>query len=200
MDFAHYGATPVGTGFMNKALSIGECKTDMEACMTVGKRLNPECWEQYNDVYDFINHLRLFNRNDFKDVCREVYVQNPAPYYKFESGRLRPDGQLGFNTPSGRVELYSSIFEKFGEDPLPYYLEPQYSPVSTPELLEEYPFVLTTGARAYAFFHSENRQIPYCRELNPRPAGGGASQNGAAPGHYGRAVVRGLQPGSGRAS
>ena len=43
VDFAHYGATPVGTGFMNKALSIGECKTDMEACMTVGKRLNPEC-------------------------------------------------------------------------------------------------------------------------------------------------------------
>ena len=169
VDFAHYGATPVGTGFMNKALSIGECKTDMEACMTVGKRLNPECWEQYNDVYDFINHLRLFNRNDFKDVCREVYVQNPAPYYKFETGRLRPDGQLGFNTPSGRVELYSSIFEKFGEDPLPYYLEPQYSPESTPELLEEYPFVLTTGARAYAFFHSENRQIPYCRELNPDP-------------------------------
>ena len=41
--------------------------------------------------------------------------------------------------------------------------------MSTPELLEEYPFVLTTGARAYAFFHSENRQIPYCRELNPDP-------------------------------
>ncbi len=27
----------------------------------------------------------------------------------------------------------------------------------------------TTGARPYAFFHSENRQIPFCRELNPDP-------------------------------
>ena len=35
--------------------------------------------------------------------------------------------------------------------------------------MDEYPYVLTTGARTYAFFHSENRQIPYCRELNPDP-------------------------------
>jgi len=169
VDFTHYGATPVGLGFMNKALHCGETMTDMEACYTVGKLLNPECWEQYNTVYDFINHLRLFNAEDFKDVCKEVYVQKPAPYYKFEIGRSRPDGQLGFNTPTGRVELYSTVFEKFGEDPLPYYMEPQYSPVSTPELTEKYPLVLTTGARSYAFFHSENRQIPFCRETNPDP-------------------------------
>ncbi len=33
--------------------------------------------------------------------------------------------------------------------------------------MEKYPFILTTGARAYAFFHSEHRQIPVLRELNP---------------------------------
>ena len=35
--------------------------------------------------------------------------------------------------------------------------------------MEEYPFILTTGARSYAFFHSEHRQIAYLRELNPDP-------------------------------
>ncbi|MGI6033835.1 MAG: molybdopterin-dependent oxidoreductase, partial [Coriobacteriales bacterium] len=45
VDFCHYGGTPVGTGFMNKALQVGECKTDMEACMYIGKRLNPRMWE-----------------------------------------------------------------------------------------------------------------------------------------------------------
>ncbi|MDR1183598.1 MAG: hypothetical protein LBK67_02235 [Coriobacteriales bacterium] len=35
--------------------------------------------------------------------------------------------------------------------------------------MEQYPFVLTTGARNYAFFHSEQRQIPLLRELNPNP-------------------------------
>lgn len=98
-----------------------------------------------------------------------VYVQDEVTYRKNECGKLRSDGKVGFNTPTGRIELYSTIFQQFDDDPLPYYDEPQYSPVNTPELLEEYPYVLTTGARPYAFFHSENRQVPFCRELNPDP-------------------------------
>ena len=169
VEFAHYGATPVGTGFMNKAITVGECKTDMETCMLVGKRLNPQLWENYHDVYDFIDDLRLHNDHRFKDVCKEVYVQKDVEYYKYETGHLRKDGMPGFNTPTGRVELWSTMFSQFGDDPLPYYQEPDFSPVSTPELAKEYPFVLTTGAREYAFFHSENRQVPYCRELCPDP-------------------------------
>jgi anaerobic selenocysteine-containing dehydrogenase len=145
--FAHYGATPVGTGFMNKALSIGECKTDMETCFTVGKLLNPQMWAEYDTVYDFIDHLRLYRKHHFKDVAKEVYVQTGVEYYKYESGHLRPDGKPGFNTPTGRVELYSTIFQQYGDDPLPYYEEPQHSPISSPEEFKEYPFVLTTGAR-----------------------------------------------------
>ena len=169
VEFAHYGATPVGTGFMNKAITVGECKTDMETCMLVGKRLNPQLWENYHDVYDFIDDLRLHNNHRFKDVCKEVYVQKDVEYYKYETGHLRKDGMPGFNTPTGRVELWSTMFSQFGDDPLPYYQEPDFSPVSTPELAKEYPFVLTTGAREYAFFHSENRQMPTMRELHPEP-------------------------------
>src|SRR5699024_6436590 len=64
---------------------------------------------------------------------------------------------------------YSTMFRQFGEDPLPYYEEPQLSPVSTPELAEQFPLVLTTGARTYCYFHSEGKQIPYLREMNPDP-------------------------------
>ncbi|MBR3690250.1 MAG: dehydrogenase, partial [Eggerthellaceae bacterium] len=53
--------------------------------------------------------------------------------------------------------------------PLPYFQEPPYSPYSTPELAEEFPLVLTTGARTWASFHSENRQQPSLRELCPEP-------------------------------
>jgi anaerobic selenocysteine-containing dehydrogenase len=48
-------------------------------------------------------------------------------------------------------------------------MEPQLSPVSTPEEFEKYPLVLTTGARTYCYFHSEGKQIPYLREMNPDP-------------------------------
>ena len=103
----------------------------------------------------------------YEELREKVVVQRNVSYKKYETGKLRPDGKPGFNTPTGRVELYSTMFRQFGEDPLPYYEEPQFSPVSTPEKMEEYPFVLTTGARTYAFFHSEHRQIPRLRELNP---------------------------------
>ena len=52
---------------------------------------------------------------------------------------------------------------------LPYYKEPPYSPCSTPELFKEYPLVLTTGARTFATFHSEHRQISTLREITPYP-------------------------------
>lgn len=74
-----------------------------------------------------------------------------------------------FDTSSGKVELRSTVFERCGLDPLPYYEEPPESPVSRPELAEEYPLVLTTGAKTRFFFHSEHRQIPSLRSKNPDP-------------------------------
>jgi hypothetical protein len=56
----------------------------------------------------------------------------PLKYKKYE--------EKGFGSPTGKVELYSTAFEKHGYDPLPFYREPPESPVSTPELLEEYPW------------------------------------------------------------
>ena len=169
VSFTHYSGTPVTTQFMNKATTTGEAVSDAECCYMVGKRLNPQNFEEYETLYDFIDHLRLGRKEHFKEVCKSVYVQRDVAYYKYETGDLRMDHKPGFNTPTGRIELYSNVFEQFGEDPLLYYEEPQYSPASTPELLGEYPFVLTTGAREFAFFHSENRQIPFCRELCPDP-------------------------------
>ena len=123
----------------------------------------------YETVYDFINDLRLDNKFTFEEMRQMVNYQRGNTYYKYKKGLLRADGTPGFRTQTGRVELYSFTYQGFGEDPLPYYIEPPFSPVSTPELMEEYPFVLTTGARVYAFFHSEHRQIPMLRELNPNP-------------------------------
>jgi anaerobic selenocysteine-containing dehydrogenase len=83
--------------------------------------------------------------------------------------RYRKFEKRGFNTPSGKVELYSSIMEKYGYDPLPYYQEPPESPLSTPELAQDYPLILTTGGRTPYYFQSEYRQIPSLREKHPAP-------------------------------
>jgi len=75
----------------------------------------------------------------------------------------------GFNTPSGKVEIYSETLEKYGYDPLPAFMEPAESPRGDPKLAEEYPLVLTTGSRINVFHDSEFRNIRALRGLVPEP-------------------------------
>lgn len=166
----HYGAAAVMVGAMNKALRVGECKSDLEILLELGKRLNPDAWP-WNTPEEFLSEIKLKPAVDmtFEELREKVVVHPPYEYRKYETGKLRPDGEPGFLTPTGKVELYSTNFEAFGDDPLPYYEEPQYSPYSTPELAKEYPLILTTGARSWAFFHSEQRQIRTLREIHPDP-------------------------------
>ena len=169
--YTHYGASPIMAGAVNKSITVGDCKGDCEIFYELGLRCMPINFEKYKDYYDFLADYRLAYKRTFEELREEVVHQKTETlsYRKYETGKLRPDGMPGFNTPTGRVELYSTMYKQFGEDPLPYYEEPQRSPVSTPELMEEYPFVLTTGARTYCYFHSEGKQIPYLREINPDP-------------------------------
>ena len=75
----------------------------------------------------------------------------------------------GFGTPTGKVELYSTILEKLGYDPLPAYTEPGESPVSDPELAQQYPLILLTGSRHQPFYHSEHHQVDSLRKQHPQP-------------------------------
>jgi anaerobic selenocysteine-containing dehydrogenase len=75
----------------------------------------------------------------------------------------------GFSTPTRKLELYSTLLENWGYDPLPRFREPLESPYSTPELYKQYPYILITGRRIPGFFHSENRQLPWIRQLHRDP-------------------------------
>ncbi len=75
----------------------------------------------------------------------------------------------GFPTSSRKFEIYSDVLEKSGFDPLPTYLEPQRSPTSSPELLEKYPLILSTGYRNRYYTHAQFRGIKPLQEKNPEP-------------------------------
>ena len=169
--YSHYGASPITMGSINKSITVGEGKGDAEIMYEIGRRCMPVNFGRFRNFYEFLEEYRLNGKTTFEALREEVVHQKTETlsYYKYKTGKLRPDGKPGFNTPTGRVELYSTMFRQFGVDPLPYYEEPQLSPVSTPDLHEKYPFVLTTGARTYCYFHSEGKQIPYLREMNPDP-------------------------------
>lgn len=97
----------------------------------------------------------------FDQFKKKGYIAADPAYKQYE--------EKGFSTPTGKVEIYSTIFEKYGCDPLPIYVEPPESPVSTPELLKEYPCILITGARVIEYYHSSGRQIEPLRKRMPDP-------------------------------
>jgi len=161
------GASYVGT--TNKAIEpVGDCKSDMEINLELGKRLNPQAWP-WKSVREMYDAMLEPTGMTFEELREKGYLYDDFDYKKYEKGLLRPDGKPGFDTPTGKIELYSTIFEKCGLDPLPYFEEPPESPVSTPEIAKEYPLVLTTGAKTRGFFHSEHRQIRTLRRMNPDP-------------------------------
>jgi anaerobic selenocysteine-containing dehydrogenase len=61
------------------------------------------------------------------------------------------------------------VLEEAGHEGLPVYREPFWSPVSTPELAQRYPLVLTSGARSRNYTHSQGRQLETLRQREPEP-------------------------------
>jgi anaerobic selenocysteine-containing dehydrogenase len=163
----HFGRNTHFLGAMNKAIDLG-CKSDLEITMMIGKRLNPEAWP-WETVQEFFDEQVARLGLTFDELSKEVVHQQEFEYYKYEKGLLRNDGLPGFNTPTGKIELRSSLYPDWNEDGLPYYRETPFSPYSMPELAEKYPLVLTTGGRTHPYFHSEGRQIPSLRKIIPDP-------------------------------
>jgi len=90
-------------------------------------------------------------------------------YKKWEKGLLRPDGQPGFDTPTGKFEIASTILEEYGYDPLPVYTEPQEGPLARPDLAESYPLIFNSGARVVTDFRSQHHGIPGLLKERPEP-------------------------------
>lgn len=169
----HFGRNTHFLGSMNKAVEIGECKSDIEICMEVGKRVFPDAWPWETVQEFFTDQIKPSMGLTFEDVRESELGMVPTPfeYRKYEKGLLRADGLPGFNTPTGLIELKSSVYPDLGEDALPYYEEPMMSPYSEehPEWAEEYPLIFTSGGREFTSFHSEHRQIPSLRKLMKDP-------------------------------
>jgi len=140
-----------------------ECWDDRKILFELGKRIDwpdrvPMPWKDTDELNNAMGESMGLT---FRDLQERGYIIAPMKYRKY--------AEKGFNTPTGKVELYSTRFEKFGYDPLPVFHEPPESPVSTPDLLPEYPLILITGGRNVAVFNTEGRQIPRLRKLLPDP-------------------------------
>ncbi len=90
-------------------------------------------------------------------------------YKKWGKGRLRADGVPGFETPTGKFEIASTILEEHGHDPLPVYTEPKEGPLAQPELAKRFPLVFNSGSRTTTDFRSQFHSIPDLVKERPEP-------------------------------
>lgn len=151
---------------------VGEARNDLFILAEIAKRLG---------------YGRLYPQNE-EELLQRAFARNPellarlqagqdgvaltsqpGRYQKYAAGLLRADSRSGFNTPSGKLEIVSSLMQKHGYPGLPEYVEPIESPLGSPELLADFPLVLNTGARIQSTFRSQHLNIPGLVRRQPRP-------------------------------
>ena len=137
-------------------------RDDFQVWRELGVRLGQEeywPWKSMEEVFDY--RLKPMGLTFAEFIAKGGVDQPPVDYDLHE--------KKGFATPTGKVELYSTILDKLGYDPLPAYREPSESPISQPELAQQYPYILITGGRHRPFFHSEYRHVDSLRKRHPDP-------------------------------
>ncbi|MDO5117837.1 MAG: molybdopterin-dependent oxidoreductase [Eggerthellaceae bacterium] len=164
---SHYGATD---SLMGGSRAI-QPKYDRHTDMVFWRKLALACgqdpalwpWETEEEAnYEIIKPLGLpvNSWDEFVSQVRQYYP--PLHQSKFISNG-------GFWTPSGKVELNSTILRQLGYPGMPTYIGCIENEIDTPEIAEEYPIVLTTGGGFMPFHHSEHFNMPYTRYLYPDP-------------------------------
>ena len=160
-------------GAINKGLQVGECKSDLEMLIHFGNAFYERAYHEeypFRTVEEYLADDVGKMDTTWEELSEKVVATNDiGGYRKHERGLIRADGLPGFQTATGRVELWSTGYQSLGDDPLPYYFPPKLGAEERPDLAREYPLMCTTGARYFAWFHSEHRQIPSLRQLTPEP-------------------------------
>ncbi|TFH08064.1 MAG: hypothetical protein E4H14_07190 [Candidatus Thorarchaeota archaeon] len=111
-----------------------------------------DIWKGIAERVGLGEHFQITEREAIKIVldsgeCRHISIEEllKHPEGIRTSSPGIPFNDLIFNTPSGKVELYSKDLEELGHDPLPFHKEPEESLVSKPILYEKYPLTMITG-------------------------------------------------------
>lgn len=133
----------------------GECKSTFEFWKLTANalgRADVVPWPTLEALYDWRLEKVGMGFEEFAGTY-EVYASRPG-FRKYE--------KTGFATPSGKVELRSSVLEGLGFDPLPYY---RPAPPSDPR----YPLTMFTGVREDEYFQTGGRHIPEMRARKPEP-------------------------------
>jgi cysteine desulfurase NifS len=123
-----------------------------------------------DELLDYVLEGSDYNVENVRDAGGWVKLPSPMmEYKKWEKGGLREDGKPGFDTPTGKFEIWSTVLEDYGYEPLPKYTEPSEGPLADPQTAARYPLVFNSGARPQTDFRSQHHGIEGLNRDHPEP-------------------------------
>ena len=147
---------------------VGQSRNDFLILAELAERLGyGEMYPQSEEeLLEYVLKNSGFSVDEARNAGGSVRVPTVMmEYKKWEKGLLRPDGKPGFDTPSGKFEIASTILSEHGYDALPVFAEP-------PEDLSgdsRYPLIFSSGARVKTSFCSQHLGIKGLVSENPEP-------------------------------
>jgi len=169
-DFESYGYRAYASlegGFLALARPVappaGQSRPVFEVEYELAERMGLHREYPFQDTVGWLKHMIGPTGVSFERLVEEqiVYATPPVQYRKFEAG--------GFNTPSGKVEFYSTVFERKGYSPLPVYSEPAGEPLDAATRSGKgFPLLGSTKRPAH-FVHTKLRNIKALTKSYPDP-------------------------------
>jgi anaerobic selenocysteine-containing dehydrogenase len=160
-EFDSIAASPIHSIAVaqQKVTEVGECWSDYKILSNLAKKLGlgEYFWDDQEQCLDAILEPTGLTFKEFRKIG---VISGTKQYRRYEVN--------GFETPSRKVELYSSRLKEWGLDPLPTYYELPETPYSDPRLAKEYPLIFTSWKRS-PYRHSGGRQIATLRGTHPEP-------------------------------
>ena len=145
----------------------GQSRSDAWIAFALGKRLGlgERFWNGDLDAaYRALLEPSEVDLEELKAAPGGITVPLTTRYRKYAES----DRSNGFDTPSGKIEIYAQAFLDHDYDPLPNYVEPLMGPRSQEQLARRYPLVLTT-AKTPHFLQSQMRGLPSLRRSEAKP-------------------------------
>ncbi|MFO8032193.1 MAG: molybdopterin-dependent oxidoreductase [Desulfohalobiaceae bacterium] len=144
-----------------KALDpVPECRDEKQILIDLAQKMGLHGY--FGTIQEMLNHRLEYAGLDFAQLKQKGWHFGGFKYKSYqEKGKFR--------TPTGKVALHADYLQALGISGLPEFREPPESPVSRPDLKQDYPLILTTGARMLVYYHSSHRNIPSLRKKAPDP-------------------------------
>jgi anaerobic selenocysteine-containing dehydrogenase len=142
---------------------LGDCLEGWKIWAELGKTMG------YNEYFPWCNTDELFaTLLEPTGMTVEKIKDTPGGVIFHEIGQ-REYLKSGFDTPSGKFEIFSPMMKEQGYSPLPTFVELAEKAASQPALADKYPFVLISGPRIIAYTHSRFRNISRLHHRAPYP-------------------------------